>query len=55
MSMFKGQGANQALEDGPHLASWLASSSNSILLSSLSSKLRCFEREMISRSGNSSL
>lgn len=52
MSMFKGQGANQALEDGPHLASWLSSPSNSILISSLPSKLRCFEREMVSRSGN---
>ena len=91
MSMFKGQGANQALQDGPLLASWLSKSSskaNSRALESthspsssskvednaastdgrncscmankrlrgnctdrhvLSTKLRCFEREMVSR------
>jgi len=47
MSMFKGQGANQALEDGPLLASWLCRpklSSRNIF-----TRLRCFEREMVAR------
>ena len=47
MSMFKGQGANMALEDGPLLASWLDKpglDSKNIL-----TRLRCFEREMLSR------
>lgn len=47
MSMFKGQGANMALEDGPLLASWLQRpglDSKNIL-----TRIRCFEREMLSR------
>ena len=47
MSMFKGQGANMALEDGPLLASWLEKpglDSKNIL-----TRIRCFEREMLSR------
>ena len=43
MSPFKGQGANQALADGPALTDWL-------LKSKLASALLGFEREMHSRS-----
>lgn len=43
MTPFKGQGANQALTDGPALAEWLQKSN-------LSSALLGFEREMHSRS-----
>ncbi len=80
MSMFKGQGANQALMDGPLLAQWLLDSSSKLTTKSskckvsglssgdlkvsapvvvfnrdcrnrlvLSTRLRCFEREMMSR------
>jgi len=42
MSCFKGQGANQALADGPLLASWLEKSS-------VDSAVRGFMREMITR------
>ena len=68
MSMFKGQGANQALEDGPLLAHWLAGgpskakrrAANSaadggaekalpLSRDALLTRLRCFEREMVSR------
>lgn len=65
MSMFKGQGANQALEDGPLLAHWLAGGPTKVKKHSsewadgyrapplcrdaLLTRLRCFEREMISR------
>ena len=42
MSCFKGQGANQALTDGPLLASWLEKSS-------IDSALRGFMREQIAR------
>ena len=47
MSMFKGQGANQAIEDAPLLASWLGKpglNSKNVL-----TRIRCFEREMLSR------
>lgn len=47
MSMFKGQGANQALEDGPLLASWLAKPG--LNESNLLTRVKCFEREMIAR------
>ena len=63
MSMFKGQGANQALEDGPLLASWLSKCHEvcrrkrgkygelepKIVRECISTHLRCFEREMLSR------
>jgi hypothetical protein len=42
MSCFKGQGANQALADGPLLASWLEKSS-------VDSAVRGFMREMVTR------
>eukprot|EP00457_Paulinella_chromatophora_P026042 gb/GEZN01030969.1/.p1 GENE.gb/GEZN01030969.1/~~gb/GEZN01030969.1/.p1 ORF type:complete len:129 (-),score=14.01 gb/GEZN01030969.1/:55-411(-) len=47
--MFKGQGANQALADGPLLANWLGRPGLSE--KNLPSRLRCFEREMVSRAG----
>jgi 2-polyprenyl-6-methoxyphenol hydroxylase-like FAD-dependent oxidoreductase len=51
MSMFKGQGANQAMEDGPLLAKWLAK--DALLLKhdrkKLGVRLKCFEREMLAR------
>ena len=49
--MFKGQGANQALEDGPLLASWLCRTDCSSILSRevLFTRIRCFEREMVDR------
>mmetsp|Transcript_3176 Transcript_3176/g.4744 ORF Transcript_3176/g.4744 Transcript_3176/m.4744 type:complete len:642 (-) Transcript_3176:117-2042(-) len=43
MSPFKGQGANQALSDGPLLAEWLCRSKD------LKKALNNFEREMINR------
>eukprot|EP00605_Chrysophyceae_sp_TOSAG23-4_P002972 GSChrysophyteH1.ASY1.ANO1.3274.1 assembled CDS len=51
MSMFKGQGANQALEDGPLLTSWLLygngqAREQKVLLS----RVRGYEREMRARS-----
>lgn len=48
MSMFKGQGANQALEDAPLLASWL--DKPWLNEKSLPTILRSFEREMLARS-----
>jgi hypothetical protein len=48
--MFKGQGCNQALSDGPLLASWLLKPGLSI--QNISTRLRCFEREMISRTSS---
>ena len=42
MSCFKGQGANQALTDGPLIASWLEKSS-------IDSAVRGFMREMVAR------
>lgn len=45
MSPFKGQGANQALKDGPLLASWLTRTS------SIPAALAGYEREMAHRSG----
>jgi salicylate hydroxylase len=50
MSMFKGQGCNQAMEDGPLLASWLAKPG--LTRYNLSTRLRCFEREMIARANS---
>lgn len=47
MSMFKGQGANQAIGDGPLLASWLCRPG--LTRHSLATRLRCFEREMLAR------
>mmetsp|Transcript_12511 Transcript_12511/g.12592 ORF Transcript_12511/g.12592 Transcript_12511/m.12592 type:complete len:227 (-) Transcript_12511:15-695(-) len=64
MSMFKGQGANQALEDGTLLASWICKATNNskdsrdgrtnvnmlkLSRETLLTRLRCYEREMISR------
>jgi hypothetical protein len=74
MSMFKGQGANQALEDGPLLAYWLCGGpseskkakgrdkhfaalaankdkglAQQLPRSTLLTRLRCFEREMVAR------
>ena len=43
MSPFKGQGANQALSDGPLLASWLTKAN-------IDSAVRGFQREMVQRS-----
>jgi len=45
MSMFKGQGANQALQDAPLLVRWLVKPG----ISGLVTRLRCFENEVISR------
>ena len=42
-----GQGCNQSLEDGPLLVSWLTRSH--LTLRNISTRLRCFEREMIAR------
>jgi hypothetical protein len=42
MSPFKGQGANQALTDGPLLASWLQKAS-------IDSAIKGFQREMVQR------
>ena len=50
MSMFKGQGCNQAMEDGPLLASWLARPGLST--ANVVTRLRCFEREMVARSAS---
>ena len=47
MSMFKGQGANQAIGDGPLLAAWLCRPG--LTKQNLFTRLRCFEREMIAR------
>lgn len=50
MSMFKGQGANQAVCDGPLLASWLNRGDKAVVSAEgLMTKLRCFEREMVDR------
>lgn len=53
MSMFKGQGCNQALADGPLLADWL--SKTGLTLDNISTRLRCFEREMIARTAPKAL
>ncbi len=45
MSMFKGQGANQAIGDGPLLAQWLSKPGD------IRTRIRCFERQMMDRSG----
>jgi hypothetical protein len=45
--MFKGQGANQAIGDGPLLASWLCRPG--LTRNNLSTRLKCFEQEMISK------
>lgn len=50
MSMFKGQGANQALEDAPLLAKWLSKLQTVTRVYNLYNRIRCFEREMIDRS-----
>lgn len=52
MSMFKGQGANQAIGDGPLLASWLCQGKEFVSTEGLMTKLRCFEREMIDRTSS---
>jgi salicylate hydroxylase len=63
MSMFKGQGANQALLDGPLLTSWLSRGGEAYLLFllsrhlgvgrkqplAISQRIQNFEREMIAR------
>lgn len=48
MSMFKGQGANQAIGDGPLLASWLLRPG--LTRENLHTRLKCFENEMIAKS-----
>ncbi len=57
MSMFKGQGANMALEDGPLLAYWLQGGPSAAKSKpgkpnrkSLLTRLRNFERQMVARS-----
>ena len=61
MSMFKGSGANQALQDGPTLAQWLryqhssrkdtpAARSHYMTRDSLISRVRQYERDMVQRS-----
>ena len=45
MSMFKGQGANQALQGAPLLVRWLVKRG----ISGLVNRLRCFGNEVISR------
>lgn len=57
MSMFKGQGCNQALEDGPLLAYWLRGGPSAAKTASgklsrkvLLTRLRNFERQMVARS-----
>jgi 2-polyprenyl-6-methoxyphenol hydroxylase-like FAD-dependent oxidoreductase len=47
MSMFKGQGANQAIGDGPLLASWLCRTG--LNYKNISTRLKCFEQEMVSK------
>ena len=47
MSMFKGQGANQAISDGPRLVKWLIKSTHTKGAKDIETKLRCFEREMV--------
>jgi 2-polyprenyl-6-methoxyphenol hydroxylase-like FAD-dependent oxidoreductase len=49
MSMFKGQGANQAIQDAPLLAKWLGKLKSGTERKSLLTSLRCFEREMTAR------
>ena len=46
-SMFKGLGANQALEDGPLISMWL--SKPGLTSDNIYSRLRSFEREMVGR------
>lgn len=46
-SMFKGFGANQALEDGPLISMWL--SKPGLSKDNICSRLRSFEREMVGR------
>lgn len=43
-------GANQALEDGPLLTSWL--SKPGLRKDNVATRLRCFEREMVSRAAS---
>jgi 2-polyprenyl-6-methoxyphenol hydroxylase-like FAD-dependent oxidoreductase len=50
MSMFKGQGANQAIGDGPLLVSWLLKPGRTDSIA-IQTRLRSFEREMIDRAG----
>lgn len=52
MSMFKGQGANQALQDGPLLASWLQRDGAVATSRNLYTRLKCFEREMVARTSS---
>ena len=47
MSPFKGQGANQALLDGPLLAEWLCEKK----CKDVATAIKCFEREMVQRTG----
>jgi 2-polyprenyl-6-methoxyphenol hydroxylase-like FAD-dependent oxidoreductase len=47
MSMFKGQGANQAISDGPRLAKWLMKPTQKNGSKEIHTKIRCFEREML--------
>ena len=49
MSMFKGQGTNQALQDGPLLASWLQRDGTVATSRNIYTRLKCFEREMVAR------
>ena len=56
MSMFKGQGANQAMEDGPLFAEWLHGGPSAgkatlqLTRKTLLTRLRSFERQMVARS-----
>lgn len=48
----KGQGANQAMNDGPLLAKWLAKdwgSSSYFTSKKILTKTKCFEREMVAK------
>ncbi len=56
MSMFKGQGANQAMEDGPLFAEWLRGGPSAgkatlhLTRKTLLTRLRNYERHMVARS-----
>jgi len=45
----QGQGANQALQDGPLLAAWLRRDGTFATARNVYTRLKCFEREMVAR------